>query len=513
MRHCPNRGGGGMDQPTGSVSSSTLSVLPPARGFQQSTSHGRGRGAVPNSGDSQNRTYAFVGRHDLESSSDVVIGILFMFCYDVYALIDPGSTLSYVTPFVANKFGVEPELTSKLLAVSTTIGDSMIDRRVYRGCTMIICTHQTSANLFELEMVDFDVIMGMDWLASCYANVDCRMKMVRFQLLGEPVIKWKGNIAMPKGRLISYLKERKMISKGYIYHLIHIRDADAKPHTLQSIPMVNEFPNVFPDELPGLPPEREIEFSIDVLSNTQPISIPPYMIAPTELQELKVQLKDLLDKGFIRSRTSHWGALVLFQELKNRLTSAPVLTLPEGTEGYVVHCDASGIGLGCVLMQRGKTIAYESGQLKKHEKHYPTHDLELAAVIYALKIWQQDLYKYNKSSLVAEVKAQQYEDPTLVRLKENIQQCKITASEIGGDGSLRYQGRLCVPNVAGLQEKIMINIHQSRYSILPVLTKMYHDVKEQYWWDNMKKSILEFVAQCPSCQQVKIEYQKPSGLL
>ncbi|XP_070056791.1 uncharacterized protein, partial [Nicotiana tomentosiformis] len=78
---------------------------------------------------------------------------------------------------------------------------------------------------------------------------------------------------------------------------------------------------------------------------------------------------------------------------------------------------------------------------------------------------------------------------------------------IGGDGTLRYQGRLCVPSVAGLREKIMIEIHQSRYSIHPSSTKMYHDVKEQYWWDNMKKSIAEFVAQCPNYQQVKIDGQ------
>ncbi|XP_070035369.1 uncharacterized protein, partial [Nicotiana tomentosiformis] len=80
-------------------------------------------------------------------------------------------------------------------------------------------------------------------------------------------------------------------------------------------------------------------------------------------------------------------------------------------------------------------------------------------------------------------------------------------TSIGGDGTLRYQGRLCVPSVAGLREKIMIEIHQSRYSIHPGSTKMYHDVKEQYWWDNMKKSIAEFVAQCPNCQQVKIDGQ------
>ena len=75
-----------------------------------------------------------------------------------------------------------------------------------------------------------------------------------------------------------------------------------------------------------------------------------------------------------------------FQELKKRLTTAPVLTLPEGTQGFVVYCDASRVGLGCVLMQNGKVIAYASRQLKVHEKNYPTHDLELAAVVFSLKI-------------------------------------------------------------------------------------------------------------------------------
>ena len=81
-----------------------------------------------------------------------------------------------------------------------------------------------------------------------------------------------------------------------------------------------------------------------------------------------------------------------FQELKDRLASAAILTLPEGKDGFVLYCDASHMGLGCVLMQHGKVIAYASRQLKTHEKNYPTHDLELAVVVFALKILRHYLY-------------------------------------------------------------------------------------------------------------------------
>ncbi|XP_070057608.1 uncharacterized protein [Nicotiana tomentosiformis] len=136
-------------------------------------------------------------------------------------------------------------------------------------------------------MVEFDVIMGMDWLASCHANVDYRLKIVRFQFPREPALEWKGNMASPRGKFISYLKARKMIIKGYIYHLVRVRDVEVKSPTIQSIPVVNEFFDVFPNELPGLPPEREIVFAIDLLPDNHPISIPPYRMAPAELKELK----------------------------------------------------------------------------------------------------------------------------------------------------------------------------------------------------------------------------------
>ncbi|GJS07667.1 putative reverse transcriptase domain-containing protein [Tanacetum coccineum] len=91
-----------------------------------------------------------------------------------------------------------------------------------------------------------------------------------------------------------------------------------------------------------------------------------------------------------KSKTFDWGEEheLAFQTLKDKLCNAPVLALPDGPEDFVVYCDASGLGVGCVLMQRGKVIAYASRQLKNHKKNYTTHDLELGAVVFALKIWR-----------------------------------------------------------------------------------------------------------------------------
>ncbi|XP_070002773.1 uncharacterized protein [Nicotiana sylvestris] len=146
-----------------------------------------------------------------------------------------------------------------------------------------------------------------------------------------------------------------------------------------------------------------------------------------------------------------------FEAVKDRLTSAPVLMLPEGTDGYVIYCDASGIMLGCVLMQHGKVVAYASRQLRKHEKNYLIHDLELVT-------------DTATSSLVTEVKERQYEDPVLVHYRDTTFQKEKTSFDITGDGVLRYQGRLCVPNIAGLHRRVMGETHYSRYSIHPGAT-------------------------------------------
>lgn len=137
-------------------------------------------------------------------------------------------------------------------------------------------------------------------------------------LWGEVSFSWWGSLW--EGRFfwiyqelfISYLKSRKLLSKGCIYHLVQVRDTKSKSPIVQSVYVINEFPNVFLEDLLAVPLDREIEFNIGLLPDTQPISIPPYHMAPAKLKKLKKHLKDLLDKGFISPSDSSWGFPILF---------------------------------------------------------------------------------------------------------------------------------------------------------------------------------------------------------
>ncbi|GJZ95387.1 putative reverse transcriptase domain-containing protein [Tanacetum coccineum] len=139
---------------------------------------------------------------------------------------------------------------------------------------------------------------------------------------------------------------------------------------LKDVPIVQDFSEVFPEDLPGLPPARPVEFQIDLIPGA----------APGKHLRQRINLTGVKKKENA------------FQIIMKKLCSAPILALPEGTKDFVVYCDASHKGLGVVLMQREKVIAYASRQLKIHEKNYTTHDLELRSVVFALKIWRHYLY-------------------------------------------------------------------------------------------------------------------------
>ncbi|GKB74673.1 putative reverse transcriptase domain-containing protein, partial [Tanacetum coccineum] len=240
-----------------------------------------------------------------------------------------------------------------------------------------------------------------------------------------------------------------------------------------------------------------------------------------------------------------------FQLLKQKLCEAPILALPEGNDDFVVYYDASHQGLGAVLMQREKVIAYASRQLKPNEENYTTHDLKLGAVVFALKIWRHYLYG-TKCIVFTDHKSLQH---ILDQKELNMRQRRWLELLADYDCEIRYHpgkanvvadalsrkerikplrvrslvmtihpklpSQILKAQTEALKEEnikanlnlIMHESHKSKYSIHPGSDKMYQDLKKLYWWPNMKAIIAEYVGKCLTCSRVKAECHKPSGLL
>ncbi|WRX26673.1 Reverse transcriptase domain - like 10 [Theobroma cacao] len=243
------------------------------------SSQGRpsGSGHQSSVGRSQARVFALT-QQEAQTSNVVVSSILSVCDMNARVLFDPGATHSFISPCFASRFGRDRVRREKQLVVSTPLKEIFMAEWEYESCVVRVKDKDTLVNLVALDTLDFDVILGMNWLSPCHASMDCYHKL------------------------------------GCISYLAVVRDTKAKVGNVSQVSVVKEFVDVFPEELPGLPPEREIEFCIDLIPDTRLISISPYRMAPTVLKELKDQLEDLLDKGFIRSS----GAPVLFVKKKDR---------------------------------------------------------------------------------------------------------------------------------------------------------------------------------------------------
>ncbi|GJU69940.1 putative reverse transcriptase domain-containing protein [Tanacetum coccineum] len=426
-------------------------------------------------------------------NSNVVMGtFLLNNCY-ASILFDTGADRSFISTAFSSLIDIIPTTLDYGYDVELADGRIIWVNTLIRGCTLKFLNHPFNIDLMPIEMGSFDVIIGMDWLSKYHAAIVCDEKLVR----------------VPFG------------NKILTFH-------------------VQDFPEVFPEDLLGISPTRQVEFQIDLIPGVAPVARAPYRLAPFEMKELSDQLKELYDKGFIRPSSSPWGAPILFvkkkdgsfrmcidyqeltkltvknryplpridnlfdqlqgssvyskidvrsgyhqlrskqehkehlklilallkkeqfqgihvdlakiesikdwespktateihqflglaayyqrfikgfskiaksmtkltqkkvkfdwgdkeeaafQLIKQKLCSAPILAIPEGSKDFIIYCDASIKGLGDVLMQREHVISYASRQLKIHEKNYTTYDLKLGAVVFALKIWRHYLQR------------------------------------------------------------------------------------------------------------------------
>ncbi|GJV02359.1 putative reverse transcriptase domain-containing protein [Tanacetum coccineum] len=562
---------------------------------------------------------------------NIVAGTFLLNNRYAYILFDTGADKSFVSTAFSTLLDIIPNTLNHGYNVELADGRIIGVNTILMGCTLNLRNHPFNINLMPVEMGSFDVIIGMDWLSKYSAVIDCAEKIVRIPWKNKTLIihgdgSTQGNVT--RLNIISCTKTQKYMEKGFPIFLAHVTTKEVEDKSekkrLEDVPIVQDFPEVFPEDLPGLPPTRQVEFQIDLVPGAAPVARAPYRLAPSEMKELSEQLKELSDKGFIRPSSSPWGAPVLFvkkkdgsfrmcidyrelnkltvknryplpriddlfdqlqgssvyskidlrsgyhqlrvreedipktafrtryghyefqvmpfgltnapavfmdlmnrvckpyldkfvivfiddiliysknkqeheehlkiilellkkeelyakfskcefwipkvqflghvidsegihvdpakiesikdwaspkspteirqflglagyyrrfiegfskiakpmtkltqkkvkfewgdkqeaafQLLKQKLCSAPILALPEGSEDFIAYCDASKKGLGAVLMQREKVISYASRQLKIHEKNYTTHDLELGAVVFALKIWRHYLY-------------------------------------------------------------------------------------------------------------------------
>ncbi|GJZ04094.1 putative reverse transcriptase domain-containing protein, partial [Tanacetum coccineum] len=620
-------------------------------------------------------------------------------------LFDSGADFSFISTKFAPLLNEKPGITNPGYVIEVANGKKEEVDRIFCGCRLELGDSIFPIELIPLGQGSFNMIIGMDWLSNQKAVI---------------------------------MKTKTLMS------------TKANEPTLSDIPIVCDFEDIFLDDLSGLPPQRQVEFHIDLIPGATPVAKSPYRLTPLEMQELSEQLQELQDKGFIRPSHSPWGALVLFVKkkdglfpmcidyrelnklnIKNRyplpkiddlfdqlqgaryfskidlrsgyhqmrvqdddilktvfrtryghfeftvmpfgLTNRPTvfmdlmnrvckpyldkfvivfidniliysktkedhenhlrlmldllrnekmyakfskcefwlqevhflghvvnhdgihmdpskieavkswkapmtpskvrsflglagyyrrfiknfskiakpLTSLNGVEDFVVYCDVSNQGLGCVLIQRDKVIAYALRQLKSHEKNYTTHNLELGAVVFALKIWRHYFYR-TKSVIYTDHKSLQHIfDQKELNMRQrrwlelfsdyeceikyhpskaNVVADALTQGEAfkdenviaGGlngtnqqmekreDGSLHYMDHIWVPLVGGVRTKLMDKAYKMWYFVLPKADKMYYDLRDMYWWPGMKKEIILYVSKCLTCAKVKAEHQRPS---
>ena len=262
------------------------------------------------------RVYALT-KQDAQASNEVATGTLILFNKEAKVLFDPGATHSFVSLAFGCFSDKPPESLKYVMSVATPMGDSVIIQQVYKACQISMGEREFVVDLLPLEMCDFDVILGMDWLAAYHAVVNCFTKEVMFNIPGQAEFSFGGKQSVMSQGLINATKATRLLEKGCEGFLAYVVKGGETELCVENIPVVSEFRDVFPEDLPGLPPEREIEFGIELVPGTSPISLAPYRMTPIELKELKSQLQELLDKGFVRPSISPWGAPVLFVKKKD----------------------------------------------------------------------------------------------------------------------------------------------------------------------------------------------------
>ncbi|GJW88995.1 putative reverse transcriptase domain-containing protein [Tanacetum coccineum] len=233
-----------------------------------------------------------------------------------FVLFDSGSDRSFVDTRFSSMLDIDPVKIGASYEVELADGRVVSTNTVLKGCTLNLVNHIFEIDLMLIELGTFDIIIGMDWLVKHDAMIICGEKVVRIPH-GNKMLIVDSDKGVSRLKVISCIKAHKYIECGCHLFLAHVTEKKSKEKRLKDVPVIHNFPEVFPKDLPRLPPPRQVEFRIDLVPGAAPVARTPYRLAPSEMKELSVQLQELLEKGFIHLSSSPWGAPMLFVKKKD----------------------------------------------------------------------------------------------------------------------------------------------------------------------------------------------------
>ncbi|GJT57285.1 putative reverse transcriptase domain-containing protein [Tanacetum coccineum] len=453
---------------------------------------------------------------------NVVTGTFLLNNRYTIVLFDSGSNKSFVDTRFSSMLDIKSIKIGASYEVELANGRVVSMSIVLHGCALNLVNHIFEIDLMPIELGTFDVIIGMDWLVKHDAII-----------------------------VISCIKARKYVDRGCHLFLAHVMEKNSKEKRMEDVPVIRDFPEVFFEELPGLPPSRKVEFRIDLL----------------------------LEKGFIRSSSSPWGAPVLFMKKKdgsfkmcidyrelNKFTVKNHYPLPriddlfdqlQGSSMYSkidlrsgyhqlrikeedIPITAFGTRYGHFEFQ----VAYNVyGLDEPNSIQFMGYVIDRSGVhvdpakIEAVNSWVAPMtpteenkkyergkeeegafqtLKQNRVDAKREGDSNSSRKPSMKKKnvrKENLGRLIKEIFEFRPDGTCCFGNHVWLPRFGGMRDLVMHETHKSKYSIHPGSDKMYQDLKLLYWWPNMKVDIVMYVSKCLTCAKVKAEHQKPSGLL
>ncbi|KAI3814154.1 hypothetical protein L1987_18901 [Smallanthus sonchifolius] len=258
-----------------------------------------------------------INANEAQANNDVVNGTFLVNSQYASILFDTGADKNFVSLNFEPLLAKTRSQLEKTFTVEVANGDSLTIGSIIYDCSLELNEHTIPINHVPMPLGSFDIIIGMDWLSNRRAEVICFEKCIRIPLPSGETLRVFGEKPCKGLKLMSCTTAQKYLRKMYVAFLAHIFQKDVKEKSIKDIHIIRDFPQVFPEDLSGLPPVRQVEFRIDLVPGANPVARAPYCLAPSEMQELASELQELSDKGFICPSHSPWGAPVLFVKKKD----------------------------------------------------------------------------------------------------------------------------------------------------------------------------------------------------